>query len=540
MKMTWIGIAVVILAGAAQAQHGAGFLRPDAIVDLRTNEGAAVVSGQWRYADAQIVEVDHRAAGPDLKPTGRPNRTHDISPKAGVTNFDDSQWERIPAASLEERRSTGRLSFAWYRINVTVPVAVGSFNTKGSTIYFEVSVDDYAEVWIDGKLPQILGQSGGQTVKGWNAPNRVLLTRDAKPGQQFQIAVFAMNGPVSDPPANYIWIRSAALDFYTAEHARVGKPVQTQIVRLDPALDQIISPGTQIEQLANGFGFTEGPVWVSGVDGADGYLLFSDPNNNTIYRWSTDGQVSLFRTHSGYTGANIAEYHQPGSNGLALDPQGRLTINEHGNRRVTRLEKNGSITVLADHYQGKRLNSPNDLVYRSDGVLYFTDPPFGLPGVFDDPRKEVNFSGVFCWNNGTLKLVSTDLSGPNGIAFSPDEKYLYITNWDTSKKLIMRYEVARDGILSNGSVFFDMTSEPGEQALDGIKLDRQGNLFVSGPGGVWVISANAKHLGTIRGPQLVANLAWGDTDGRTLYMTARTGLYRIRLIGTSIAESGKH
>ncbi len=525
---------MIAIAGLAQAQHGAEFVRPDAIVDLRTNEGAAMVNGQWRYADAQIIEVDHHAPGPDLKPSGAPTRAHDIMPKAGTADFDDSQWQKIAASSLEARRSNGRLSFSWYRINVTIPPKVGDFDPTGSTVYFEVAVDDYAEVWLDGKLPQVLGQSGGQLVRGWNAPNRVLLTRNAKPGQTFQLAVFAMNGPISDPPGNFIWIRSAAVDFYTAEHARVGKPVQTEIARLDPAMDQIIAPGTQIEQLADGFGFIEGPVWIPGSDGQDGYLLFSDPNNNTIYRWTTDGQINIFRTHSGYTGANIGEYHQPGSNGLAIDPQGRLTIDEHGNRRVTRLEKNGVLTVLADNYQGKRLNSPNDLVYRSDGALYFTDPPFGLPKVFDDSRKELSFSGVFCWSNGNLKLVSTDLTGPNGIAFSPDEKYLYVSNWDDHKKVIMRYEVASDGGLSNGMIFFDMTIAPGEEALDGLKVDRAGNVFVSGPGGVWVISSKSKHLGTIKGPQLPANFAWGDADGRTLYMTARTGLYRLRLAPDSM------
>ena len=259
-----------------------------------------------------------------------------------------------------------------------------------------------------------------------------------------------------------------------------------------------------------------------------GYLLFSDPNNNLIYRWSPDGEVSVYRSHSGYTGFNVGEYGQPGSNGLTLDREGRLTINEHGNRRVTRLEKNGVLTVLADRYQGKRLNSPNDLVYRSDGVLYFTDPPFGLPKFFEDPRKELPFSGVFCLINGELKLVSSDLDGPNGLAFSPDEKFLYVDNWDIKRKIIMRYEVRPDGTLSNGKVFFDATAESGEDAWDGMKVDQSGNLYLSGPGGLWIISPEGKHLGTIVGPEHPHNMAWGDEDGKTLYMCARTGLYRIR------------
>lgn len=366
-------------------------------------------------------------------------------------------------------------------------------------------------------------------IKGWNSPNRVLLTRNAKPGQQFQIAVFAANGPLSNLPGNFIWVRSAALDFYTAEYARVGVDVETEITRADPALDKIISSSAKIERIATGFGFTEGPVWIDGINGADGHLLFSDPNNNTIYRWATTGEVSVFRTHSGYTGANIGEYHQLGSNGLTLDPQGRLTICEHGNRRVTRLEKNGVLTVLADNYQGKRLNSPNDLVYRSDGALYFTDPPFGLPQVFSDPRKELSFSGVYCLKDGELKLVSTDFTGPNGLAFSPDEKYLYVDNWDENKKVVMRYEVAGDGSVSHGKVFFDVTSIGGEQALDGLKVDREGNVYFSGPGGIWIVSPTGKHLGTIKGPEQPANFTFGDTDRMTLYMCARTSVYRVRL-----------
>jgi gluconolactonase len=260
-----------------------------------------------------------------------------------------------------------------------------------------------------------------------------------------------------------------------------------------------------------------------------GYLLFSDPNNDTIYRWTQDGQVYVYRTKSGYAGYDIGEYGQPGSNGLTLDKVGRLTINEHGNRRVTRLEKNGVVTVLADRYEGKRLNSPNDLVYRSDGALYFTDPPFGLPRFYDDPRKELPYSGVFCLIDGKLKLVSTDLKGPNGLAFSPDEKYFYVDNWDEKKKVVMRYEVNPDGTLSNGKVFFDMTDAPGEDALDGMKVDQKGNIYVSGPGGLWILSPDGRHLGTIIGPEHPHNFAWGDDDGKALYMCARTGLYRIRL-----------
>jgi gluconolactonase len=520
--------ATALLAVAAVAAAGPRALgpvdgRPDAVIDLASPAGVALVQGQWRYRDTRIVETDFRAPGPDLKPSGAPIKTYDYAPHAGAARFDDSGWPVIPADTLAARRGTGRLSFSWYRLRITIPPKVGRLDPTGSTVVFEVVVDDYAEVWVDGHLARRLGQSGGSLIGGFNAPNRVVLTRDARPGQQIQVAVFGANGPLSDPPPNFIWIRSATLDVFAPRPPVPAAGVS--VARLDPALDQIVPATPVVEKLAEGFQFLEGPVWVR--DG--GYLLFSDPNANTMYAWTPEGQLSVFRAKSGYAGLDIGEYGQPGSNGLTLDRDGRVTINEHGNRRVTRLEKNGVLTVLADRYEGKRLNSPNDLVYRSDGALYFTDPPFGLPRFHEDPRRELPYAGVFRYADGRLRLLATDLTGPNGIAFSPDERYLYVTNWDGKKKVVMRYELTPDGGLANGRVFFDMTGAPGEEALDGMKVDRRGNLYVSGPGGLWIISADARHLGTIHLPELPANFAWGDADGRTLYMTARTGLYRVRL-----------
>ena len=297
------------------------------------------------------------------------------------------------------------------------------------------------------------------------------------------------------------------------------------IERLDPALDRIVPASARIEKLADGFLFTEGPIWHP-----DGYLLFSDPNANTIYRWSETDGLSVYRAKSGYAGVDVGEYGQPGSNGLTLDAEGRLTIAEHGRRRIARLERNGVVTLLADRYEGRRLNSPNDLVYRSDGALYFTDPPFGLPRFFDDPRKELPTSGVFLLKDGKLSRVADELTGPNGIAFSPDERFLYVSNWDAKRKVVLRYAVAADGTLANPSVFFDVTSLPGDEALDGVKVDVEGHVYVSAPGGVWILSPEGRHLGTIGvTDERPANFAWGDADGQTLYMTAHSGLYRIRL-----------
>jgi gluconolactonase len=353
----------------------------------------------------------------------------------------------------------------------------------------------------------------------------VVLGRDVRPGQEFQVAVFGANGPLSRPPENFVWIRSATIEFHRDPALGVAFAEAGSITRLDPAFDRIAPASAKVEKIAGGFQFTEGPVWHP-----DGYLLFSDPNANTIYRYSNPGGVSIYRTRSGYAGTDIGEYKQPGANGLTLDTQGRLTINEHGRRRVVRLEKNGVITVLADRWQGRRLNSPNDLIYKSDGSLYFTDPPFGLPRVFDDARKELPHSGVYRLANGQLQLLTRELTGPNGLAFSPDERFLYVDNWDEQHKVIMRYPVRADGTLGAGEVFLDVTrSDPGEQAWDGLKVDREGNVYAAGPGGVWVLSPEGKHLGTISAPETPANIAWGDADGRTLYLTARSSLYRVRL-----------
>jgi gluconolactonase len=320
-------------------------------------------------------------------------------------------------------------------------------------------------------------------------------------------------------------MRTATLDFYASERATVGEAAELEVDRTDARLDTIVPSDAKLEKVAGGFEFTEGPVWTR-----DGALLFSSPNTNAIYRWTPAGAVTVFRSKSGYTGVDIGRYHQPGSNGLTFDPRdGLLTMCQHGNRRIVRVNPHGDTTVLADSYDGMRLNSPNDLVYRSDGTLYFTDPPFGLPGAFDDPAKETPFSGVYRVRDGVVSLESDELEGPNGLAFSPDERYLYVGNWDAERKIVMRYEVAEDGALSSGTVFYDMTDAPGEDALDGIKVDEAGNLYVCGPGGIWVLSPEGERLGLLRLPEDPHNLAWGDPDGRTLYITALTSIYRIRL-----------
>ena len=511
--------------------------KPQAVADLRTEEGSALVDGKWFVQNAELVKMDFKSPGPGtngdahlIYPTGMKEGTHELRPQIGDADY-DKNFHAIRASELEKRQGTGLISFVWYKVDLTIPASIGKLDTKGSTAVFEIVMDDYSEVWVNGKqkVERNFGLIGGGAISGYNARNRVILTEDAKPGENFSIAILGINGTLGMIPENYIWVRNAVIDFYkelptNKDWNQIGK-----IYAIDSSLAHIISPAAAVKKVADGFSFTEGPVWHP-----DGYLLFSDPNTNSIYRYNPeDHNVSIYMSHSGYTGADIGEYGQPGSNGLAIDKEGRLIIDQHGNRRVIRIEKKGPVTVLADHVNGKRFNSPNDILLKSDGTVYFTDPPYGLPGFFNDPRKELDYSGIFMIRDGKVQLVSKDLGGPNGLAFSPDEKYLYVTNWDIRDihhtKTLWRYEVQPDGSLRNGKIFFDWNLTEDEEALDGMKVDREGNLFVSAPGGVWILSPEAKLLGKIVTPERPANMAWGDTDGKTLYLTAHTSLYKLRV-----------
>jgi gluconolactonase len=317
-----------------------------------------------------------------------------------------------------------------------------------------------------------------------------------------------------------------------------------EIQRLDPAVNELVPANAKLERVATGFDkWTEGPVWAR-----DGSLLFAVIPANSIVRWTPGNQASVFMKPSGYTGAEPYGGPEPGSNGMTLDPDGRVAVAGHARRNVWRLESldpKAQITVLADSYQGKKLNSPNDLVYKSDGSLYFTDPPYGLPTQQDsDPQKELQVNGVYripgarqqkpgaSPDRDKLQLIIKDLPRPNGIAFSPDEKTLYIA--DSGKKMWMRYSVNADGSVGDGTVLLDASAEKEPGGPDGIRVDKNGNIYGSGPGGVWIISPSGKHLGTIKVPEVVSNVAWGDEDGKTLYITASTSLYRIKLAASGV------
>ena len=298
------------------------------------------------------------------------------------------------------------------------------------------------------------------------------------------------------------------------------------ITRVTPAFDALVPRDAQIEKLADGYMFTEGPVWVRrGQPGP--YLLFSDIPANAIRKWSPTEGTSDFMNP--VFDGDPGDRSQVGSNGLLIDGEGRLVLCEHGNRRVSRVENDGSLTVLADRYDGKRLNSPNDAVFHSNGWLYFTDPPYGLAGQDVDPDKELGFNGIYRVSpEGEVELLVHDQTRPNGLGLSPDERTLYVANSDRSDKVWYAYDVLEDGTLASGRVFYDVNDQEAPGAADGMAIDRNGNLFATGPGGIWVISPDGTHLGSIQPDEVPANAGWGD-DGNTLYMTGRTGLYRIRL-----------
>jgi len=298
------------------------------------------------------------------------------------------------------------------------------------------------------------------------------------------------------------------------------------IERVDPRFDALVPPEARLEKLAEGFVWAEGPVWIPEGE----YLLFSDVPQNVVFKWKDGEGLSEYLKPSGFTGSGKPN-REPGSNGLLLDSQGRLVLCQHGDRRVSRLAEDGSFLELVSRYEGKRFNSPNDAAFRSNGDLYFTDPPYGLAGLNNSPVKELDFNGVYRLSaEGNLTLLTDQISFPNGIAFSPDEKNLYVAVSDGENPVLMIYDVEEDGTIANGRVFFDtkIWAETYSGVPDGLKVDREGNIFATGPGGVNVFSPDGTFLGRINPGVATANCGWGN-DGSVLYITADSYLCRIKL-----------
>jgi gluconolactonase len=299
-------------------------------------------------------------------------------------------------------------------------------------------------------------------------------------------------------------------------------PAVGKILRLDPAFDALVSKDARIEKVATGFTFTEGPLWRP-----QNALWFSDVPGNVVRSVSPSGDVKILIQNAGGI-ASPGPGALIGPNAMVTDKDGAILLCQHGARRIVRVAPDMTITPVIEKFEGHRLNSPNDMVYRSDGALYFTDPPYGLPKQNDDPGKELKFNGVFLYKDGKLKAIVKDLNLPNGIALSPDEKTLYVSNSDEKKRSWMRYDVAADGTVSNGRIFFDLANAKEQGIPDGMKVDSQGNIYAAGPEGIWVLSPDGRHIGTIQPGESAANVAWGD-DGKSLYITASTSVYRIRV-----------
>ncbi len=320
-------------------------------------------------------------------------------------------------------------------------------------------------------------------------------------------------------------------------------PNNKPVVRVDPALDALISPDAKLELVKSGFGFAEGIVWVQ--KGKSGYLLLSDMPANVIFKLTPDGQQSLYMDRSGYTGYDIwrvgfiqnngkdksdpkyEEFPMIGSNGLTLDPQGRLLIASWTGRSIDRIEHNGKRTILAGRYDGKRFGGTNDLVAKKNGTIYFTDGYNGMRKRAEDPSKELDFRGIFMLKDGKVTRIAPEIENPNGLALSPDEKYLYLNGGN--QKFVRRYALDANDAPKNGEMFFDMSADKTPGIADGMKVDTKGNVYESGPGGIWIISPQGKLLGKILTPELLANVEFGDPDHKTLYIAARSSVYKIRV-----------
>jgi gluconolactonase len=296
-----------------------------------------------------------------------------------------------------------------------------------------------------------------------------------------------------------------------------------------PALAALVAPDAAIEKLAEGFRWSEGPVWIA--EGA--FLLLSDVPGNKMYRWSEQDGLSVFLDPSGYDGPDPSHFREPGSNGLIRGPGNTILMADHGNRAVVQLDlATRRKTLLATRFQGRRFNSPNDLVRASDGSIYFTDPPYGLEGLNASPLKELEWNGVYrLAPDGTIRLLTREMTFPNGIILSPDERTVYVSNSDPSRAVVLAFPVREDGSLGESRVFADMTelARAGLPGLpDGMAIDREGNLFVTGPGGVHVFTPAGERLGRIDTGTAIANCAFGE-DGRTLFLASNNYLARIRM-----------
>lgn len=454
---------------------------PVAVVDLMNVAAADSVSVAWHFVDASIIEIDSNDPGPDLRPTGPAVRSHDVSPRPRTPGWDDAAWTPVDPPSLSVRRGHGHFALGWFRTSITLPARIGETDTRGTTVVFEIVADDYSEVWVDGRLSASPGDAGGGPVSGFNAPNRVVLTRSAEPGHTYDIAVLAMNAPLSVSPPNFLWVRSAVLDVY--------RPATTD--------------RTEVERIATGFSALAGMVWTGSA------LLFCDARANTIHRYDPrEERIGVWRSHSGYAGADIGRYSEPGASALAVDANERVLITELGNRRLVRIERTAATTVLADRFEDAPLEGLRDVVLDAHETVW-TAGSRGVLRVAAD---------------GTVALVSHELIAPTALAISADGGALFVADGAPDHAVVLRHPILPDGSLGPSTVALDLRSTTREEALRDLLLDARGNLYVAGASGV-TIASEGRVLRAIPVDEPVLGLAWGE-DAGTLFIAGRTSLYR--------------
>ena len=445
---------------------------PAAVIDLQTDDGVRAIQGQWRYSGVKIIESEFGG-----------EKVYDYTPHAGVAGFDDSQWLALKPAEIRRGRA-GRMSFIWYRIKVTIPQRVGDIDPTGTTAVLETLVDDYGEIWVDGELPRWQGEVGGAVVAGFLTPNRLVVARHVKPGQVIEIAIFVMNGPISNVPPNRANMHTAKLQFYKTAPGPVALlpgGYNPDVEHQGKAADRIFIDNLKLIKLADGFSSAVKPVWDS-----QGVLLFES------YRYSPNNVCTVPIAAQSRVKTDLASDERlHNARAAAFDPQGRLTLAEQ--HRVMRIDPDGKSTVLAEQ-------AARDLVYRSNGTLYFTAA-----------------EKIFSLCEGKLRSVEQPES--HGVALSPDERSLYVT----ARAGLARYDANADGTLSNGKVIARVES------AGGIQTDMEGNLYVAGPDGLRILSSDGRHLGTMLTGRKPRELAWGDADSKTLYLTSPEALYCVRL-----------
>jgi gluconolactonase len=448
------------------------FGEPIAVVDLMDADAAASVAVAWRFVDASIVEIDSNDPGPDLRPTGPPVRSHDVTPRPRAPGWDEAAWTPIEPSALGARRGHGHFALGWFRASLTLPSRIGTTDIAGTTVVFEIVADDYSEVWVDGHLSASPGDAGGGPVSGFNAPNRVVLTRDAEPGHTYDVAVLAMNAPLSVSPPNFLWVRSAVLDVYAPR-----------------------SPAAGLEAIATGFSGLRAMAWT------DDGLLFCDARANTIYRYDpAQERIGVWRSHSGSMAADIGASDEPGATGLAVDANERVLIVQPASARLVRIERTGAVTVLADALEGAPLSGLRTVAIDAPGMIWLTSS-----------------TGVLRVDGEGAVTMAAREAAPSALAIDHDGGALFVA---TGARVVRR-AIQDDGLGSATTVIDLGASSP---TIRGLVVGRDGDLWLASAAGITHAAADGHVLTVVHIDEPATALAWGEG---TLFVAGETSLYRL-------------